>query len=90
MFIRDKFGEAAEILYDILNNITVLSDRVPILVACNKQDLQFSKKATSVEQEMEKEIEEIRMVRKVTQDVDANQQMGFLESMKKKFTFNEL
>jgi len=33
---KEKYGEAAEILYDILNNITVLSDRVPILVACNK------------------------------------------------------
>lgn len=33
---KDRFTEAAEILYDILNNITIQSDRVPILVACNK------------------------------------------------------
>jgi hypothetical protein len=33
---REKFGEAAEILYEILNNLNVLSERVPIVVACNK------------------------------------------------------
>jgi signal recognition particle receptor subunit beta len=33
---KEKFGEAAEILYEILNNLTVLSERVPIVVACNK------------------------------------------------------
>jgi signal recognition particle receptor subunit beta len=36
---KDKFNEAAEIIYEILNNITIQSERVPILVACNKQDL---------------------------------------------------
>ena len=33
---KDKFGEAAEILYDILGDIDIISDQVPILVACNK------------------------------------------------------
>jgi len=33
---RDKlFFDSAELLYDILSNITVLSDKVPILVAIN-------------------------------------------------------
>lgn len=66
MFVRDRFGEAAEILYEILNNLTVLSSKTKILVACNKQDLQFAKKAVSVEIELEKEIEEIRKVKKAT------------------------
>ena len=35
---RTKIPESAEILYDILNNITVLDRKVPILVVCNKQD----------------------------------------------------
>jgi len=65
---KDRFGEAADILYEILNNINVLSERTPILVACNKQDLQFAKKGTLVEIELEKEIEELRKVRKATQD----------------------
>jgi signal recognition particle receptor subunit beta len=44
--------------------LTVLSEKLPILIACNKQDLQFAKKATSIEIELEKEIEELRRVRK--------------------------
>jgi hypothetical protein len=35
-------------------------------VACNKQDLQFAKKATIVEIELEREIEELRKVKKAT------------------------
>ena len=31
-----KLPEAAEILYDILNNISVLDRKTPILIACNK------------------------------------------------------
>jgi signal recognition particle receptor subunit beta len=85
---REKYGEAAEILYEILNNITVLSDRVPLLVACNKQDLQFAKKATVIESELECEIEELRKVRKATQDDPTK--MGYLESLKKKFSFNDI
>jgi signal recognition particle receptor subunit beta len=64
---REKlFADAAELLYEILSNLTVLSDRVPILIACNKQDLQFAKKATMVEIDLEKEIEKLRKVRKAT------------------------
>lgn len=85
---REKFGEAAEILYEIFNNLTVLSDQVPIMIACNKQDLQFAKKATIIEVELEKEIEELRKVRKATQDDETK--MGYLETLKKKFTFNEI
>ena len=74
LICREKFGEAAEILYEILNNLTVLSSRVPIVVACNKQDLQFAKKATTVEAELEKEIEELRKVRRATLNDDDKQQ----------------
>ena len=33
---KTKFGEAGEILYDILGDIDTISEQVPILVACNK------------------------------------------------------
>lgn len=36
---KQKLPEAAEILYDILNNVNVLDNQTPILVVCNKQDL---------------------------------------------------
>ena len=40
-----RFAEAAEILYDLLGDIEVISQEVPIMVACNKQDLPIAKKA---------------------------------------------
>ena len=94
---RNKMAEAAEILYDTLNNLTVLEHKPPILVACNKTDLQFSKTKVQVRQELEKEIEEIRKVRRATQDdQDTGKEnvvkAGFLESVnsKKRFTFAEM
>ena len=87
---REKYGEAAEILYDIINKVTLLDHRVPVLIACNKQDLQFAKKATSIEVELEKEIEELRKVKRATQLDEANTKIGYLEDLKKKFSFIEM
>ena len=88
--IREKYAEAAEILYDIINKVTLLDHKVAVLVACNKQDLQFAKKLTSVESELEKEIEELRKVKRATQVDEVNQKIGYLEDLKKKFSFNEM
>lgn len=54
---KTKFGEAAEILYDIIDDLDVISDQIPILVACNKQDLTFAKSALQIEREIAGEIE---------------------------------
>jgi signal recognition particle receptor subunit beta len=82
------FMDAAELLYDILSNLTVLSEKTPILVACNKQDLQFARKATMVEIDLEKEMEKLRKVRKAIQDESTK--MGYLESLKKNFSFGDI
>eukprot|EP00347_Sterkiella_histriomuscorum_P010900 403374493 len=87
---KEKFGEAAEIIYEILNNLTVLSNHTPVVIACNKQDLQFSKKSTVIESELEKEIEEIRKVKRAVSQDDANERVGYLESLKKKIVFSEM
>ena len=60
------------------------------MIACNKQDLSFAKKATVVESELEKEIEEIRKVKRAVSQDDANEKVGYLESLKKKFLFSEM
>jgi GTPase SAR1 family protein len=73
-----------------MNNLQVLSARVPIALLCNKQDLQFSKKATTLESELEKEIEELRKVRKATLNDDDKEKQRYLETLKKKFTFSEV
>ena len=36
---KSKFPEAAEMLYDVINNNSVLENKPPILILCNKQDL---------------------------------------------------
>jgi small GTP-binding protein len=54
---KDKFGEAADILYDVLGNIDIIGEQVPVLVACNKQDLTFAKKAVQLERLLESEID---------------------------------
>ena len=63
---RQEFHIAAELLYEILNNFEVLDKGVPIMVVCNKQDVQFSRKAIQIESELEKEIEALRKVRRAT------------------------
>ena len=78
-------SEAAEILYLILNDLRILGDRVPILIVCNKQDLQFAKKAAQIEHELEAEVEEHRKVKSKT--LEEGQALGYLESLKKKFSF---
>ena len=61
---RETFGEAAEILYDLLNDVDIIDDEVSILVVCNKQDLPFARKALQVERDFQQEIEQIRKVKK--------------------------
>ena len=86
---KEKFGETAEIIYEIINKVALLDRPVPVVVACNKQDLQFAKKATAVESELEREIEELRKVKRATQQDEANAKIGYLEDLKKKFSFSD-
>ena len=86
--------EAAEILYDIINNVNMLDKKTPILVACNKQDLQFSKRCNQVQQELERELEELRKVRRATQDDEDTAKeyvakAGLLEQQSKPFKFSD-
>jgi len=54
---KNKFGEAAEILYDLLGDIEIIEREIPILVACNKQDIPFAKNPLQIERELTFEIE---------------------------------
>ena len=101
---KSKYGEAAEILYDILGDIDVISDKVPILIACNKQDLTFARNSLKLEKDLTNEIEQIRKVRMASrqqeqdtanreaheEDEDDRQEIGYIETLKGKFAFNQL
>ena len=43
-----------------------------------------------IESELEKEIEEIRKVKRAVSQDDANEKVGYLESLKKKIVFSEM
>ena len=101
---KSKYGEAAEILYDVLSDIDIISERIPILVACNKQDLTGRPHAIKLEKDLTTEIEQIRKVRMATrkqvldlanrdaneEEDDERQEIGYLETLKGKFAFNQL
>ena len=54
---KEKLPEAAQILYDVLSDVDVIADRTPIIIACNKQDLPFSRRARIIERDLLQEIE---------------------------------
>lgn len=54
---KDRIVEAAETLYEVLSDIELVSAGVPILIACNKQDLTFAKRAIQMERDLQIEIE---------------------------------
>ena len=53
---RQGNSQAAEFLYDMLNSQIIRRQRVPILIACNKQDLTDARKAPQLEKELEAEM----------------------------------
>lgn len=67
---KDKISEASGYLFDMLNNISILENGVPILICCNKQDLPLARRANQIELDLESELEEHRKVAKAVQNDD--------------------
>ncbi|XP_073530433.1 signal recognition particle receptor subunit beta [Phyllobates terribilis] len=53
--------EVAEFLYLILTDATLLRNNPPILVACNKQDVSMAKSAKLIQQQLERELNTLRV-----------------------------
>lgn len=103
---KDKISEAAEFLYDMLSNNRLVKQRVPILVACNKQDLNLAKRAVQIEREFTTEFDAIRKVRRasreqenettgggigsVTDDVSRTEEQTIFDDLKGKFSFEQI
>lgn len=51
-----NFAQGAEILFEIINDISYMKNNIPICIACNKQDIYGCKKITIIEEELEKEM----------------------------------
>ena len=65
---KEKLPEAAAILYDVLSDIEIVTGNIPVLVACNKQDVVFAKRAIIIERDLQQEIEQLRKVRKAVRE----------------------
>ncbi|XP_071607755.1 signal recognition particle receptor subunit beta [Heliangelus exortis] len=55
--------DVAEFLYQVLVDGTVLKNSPPLLVACNKQDVTMAKSAKLIQQQLEKELNTLRVTR---------------------------
>ncbi|KAF9355459.1 hypothetical protein BGX26_006504 [Mortierella sp. AD094] len=82
----------AEYLYDILSDKFAQSERIPILIACNKSDLLTSFKKERIQTLLETEINKLRQTRTAaldTQDSEGNENV-FLGFEGKDFSFQDL
>ncbi|XP_077344784.1 signal recognition particle receptor subunit beta [Lithobates pipiens] len=53
--------DVAEFLYHILTDVTLQKNVPPILIACNKQDISMAKSAKLIQQQLEKELNTLRI-----------------------------
>ncbi|KAF9436288.1 hypothetical protein BGZ76_004351 [Entomortierella beljakovae] len=82
----------AEYLYDILSDKFAQSERIPVLIACNKSDLLTSSKKERIQTLLETEINKLRQTRTAaldTQDSDENETV-YLGFEGKDFSFQDL
>jgi signal recognition particle receptor subunit beta len=82
---KTSISSAAEYLYDILNNEN-FDETINIIIACNKQDLKFSKNKKIIESELNNELENIKTI-KQKNNLEETSHMGALYNMKSRFRF---
>ncbi|XP_067946550.1 signal recognition particle receptor subunit beta-like [Watersipora subatra] len=58
-----EIKDVAECLYMVLTDIDVMKGKVPVLIACNKQDLSFPKSSQVIQSLLEKELTTVRKTR---------------------------
>jgi len=63
---KQKLKDAAEHLYEILTSQEVIDLHIPILLACNKSDLSSARTEKFIVEEIEREMEQMRVSRGAT------------------------
>lgn len=79
--------DVADFLYDILSDPFVSSSKVPILIACNKQDAARAKSFNVISRQLEKEMTAIRETRAAALNED---EIVILGSLGKDFTWKDV
>lgn len=91
--ISSNIRDVTDYLYSILADRVVLSKRLPILIACNKQDKPKSKSSKVISSMLEKEITAIRETRLnalESTERDREDSSKILGSLEREFTFNDV
>ncbi|XP_063771619.1 signal recognition particle receptor subunit beta [Pseudophryne corroboree] len=91
-FQRD-LKEVAEFLYQILTDATIVRNAPPILIACNKQDISMAKSAKLIQQQLEKELNTLRVTQSAapsTLDSSGSPAITQLGKKGKDFDFSQL
>ena len=84
---KNSIIQAAEYLYDILNS-DKYNEEIHFYICCNKQDAGFPKSKKMIENELNKEIENLIKIRQKN-NLEEKEQIGTLFQMKGKFSFNK-
>ena len=82
---KNSIIQAAEYLYDLLNS-DKYSEDIKLFICCNKQDGGFPKSKKMIENELNKEIENLIKI-KQKNNLEEKEQIGTLFQMKGKFSF---
>jgi signal recognition particle receptor subunit beta len=69
---KQSLAYAADYIYEVLNSQNY-DDKVPIIIACNKQDLKFAKSKKIVESELKAEVDNIKNIKQKNNIEDTNQ-----------------
>ncbi|ESO09666.1 hypothetical protein HELRODRAFT_92244, partial [Helobdella robusta] len=90
--IQKEIKNAAEYLYTVLTDNLIMSNQVPLLIACNKQDLGFAKGSTLIKSALEKELNQLRHTKSAALDgVDGKSSTSnCLGNPRKDFSFSDL
>ncbi|XP_008307906.1 signal recognition particle receptor subunit beta [Cynoglossus semilaevis] len=89
---QKEVRDVAEFLYDLLTDIVISRNAPAIIVACNKQDITMAKSAKLIQQQLEKELNTLRVTRSAalsSQDGSIGGSM-YLGKKGKDFEFGQL
>jgi len=99
LFLVDAFNfqvdTVALVLYEVLANRSIIENKVPVLMLCNKADIMLTTKSY-LKKKLEKEMQRLWMARRnetmdsiVDNDTDEAQQTLLLKSVDHVFSFDE-
>uniref|UniRef100_A0A4W4HQX7 Signal recognition particle receptor subunit beta n=3 Tax=Electrophorus TaxID=8004 RepID=A0A4W4HQX7_ELEEL len=60
---QKEVKDVAEFLYSLLTDNVVLTNTLPLVITCNKQDISMAKSAKLIQQQLEKELNTLRVTR---------------------------